>query len=89
MCCLANWALDGRSKKASIADFRRILHDTAVEMVQGARELRASAKTNGRQSVTILRRSAIGIGLFDPDLHSFDPLKEITARKAQDLAELV
>jgi hypothetical protein len=57
----AQWALDGRSKRASVADFRRVLNDTAVEMVHGARALRASAKINGRQSVTILRRSAIGI----------------------------
>jgi DNA methylase len=57
----AQWALDGRSKRTSVADFRRVMTDTAVEMVHGARELRASAKSNGRQSVTILRRSAIGI----------------------------
>jgi hypothetical protein len=57
----AQWALDGRRKRASIEDFRRIMNDTAIEMVRGARELRASTKANGRQSVTILRRSAIGI----------------------------
>jgi hypothetical protein len=57
----AQWALDGRSRRASIADFRRVMTDTATEMVCGARELRAAAKANGRQSVTILRRSAIGI----------------------------
>jgi hypothetical protein len=57
----AQWALDGRSKRASVGDFRRVLNDTAAEMVSGARELRATAKANGRQSVTILRRSAIGI----------------------------
>jgi hypothetical protein len=57
----AQWALDGRSKRATVTDFRRVLNDTAAEMVQGARELRATANVNGRQSVTILRRSAIGI----------------------------
>ena len=57
----AQWALDGRSKRASVADFRRVMTDTAAEMVSGARELRATANVNGRQSVTILRRSAIGI----------------------------
>jgi hypothetical protein len=49
----AQWALDGRSKRATINDFRRVLTETAQEMVQGARELRAIVKKNGRQAVTI------------------------------------
>jgi hypothetical protein len=57
----AQWALDGRSKRATINDFRRVLTETAQEMVQGARELRAIVKKNGRQAVTIFRRSAAGI----------------------------
>jgi hypothetical protein len=57
----AQWALDGRSKRATIDDFRRILRDTAADMVRGARDLRASVKINGRHPVTILRRSAAGI----------------------------
>jgi hypothetical protein len=57
----AQWALDGRSKRATVSDFRRILTETAKDMVGGARELRASIKTNGPQRVTIFRRSAIGI----------------------------
>ncbi len=57
----AQWALDGRSKRATIEDFRRNLGETAKDMVQGARALRASVRTNGRQPVTILRRSAAGI----------------------------
>jgi hypothetical protein len=57
----AQWALDGRSKRATIEDFRRILQDTAADMVRGARDLRASVKANGRHPVTILRRSAAGI----------------------------
>jgi hypothetical protein len=57
----AQWALDGRSKRATIDDFRRILRDTTIDMVRGARDLRASVKTNGRHPVTILRRSAAGI----------------------------
>jgi hypothetical protein len=57
----AQWALDGRSKRATINDFRRILRETAIDMVRGAREFRASAKENGRQTATIFRRSAIGI----------------------------
>ena len=57
----AQWALDGRSKRASVDDFRRILRDTAIEMTRGARDLRASVQSNGRHPVTILRRSAAGI----------------------------
>jgi hypothetical protein len=57
----AQWALDGRSKKATIDDFRRILRETATEMVLGAREFRASSEENGHQTATIFRRSAIGI----------------------------
>jgi hypothetical protein len=57
----AQWALDGRSKRATVKDFRRILRETAIDMVRGARDLRTSVKTNGRHPVTILRRSAAGI----------------------------
>jgi hypothetical protein len=58
----AQWALDGRSKRATINDFRRTLQETAEDMVHGARNLRRSVRTHGRQqSVTVLRRSAIGI----------------------------
>lgn len=58
----AQWALDGRSKRANINDFRRALEETADDMVNGARNLRRSVRNHGpQQSVTILRRSAIGI----------------------------
>lgn len=57
----AQWALDGRSKRASVRDFRQVLSLTAKEMIDGARELQASVKMSGRQPVTIIRRSAIGI----------------------------
>ena len=57
----AQWALDGRSKRATVEDFRRILRDTAIDMVRGARDLRASVRANGQHPVTILRRSASGI----------------------------
>jgi hypothetical protein len=57
----AQWALDGRSKRTTINDFRRILSTTAVEMVRGARSLRAAVNTHGLQPLTILRRSAAGI----------------------------
>ena len=57
----AQWALDGRSKRATIDDFRRILRQATLEMIRGARALRASVEENGRHPVTILRRSAAGI----------------------------
>ncbi len=57
----AQWALDGRSKRTTIDDFRRILRETATEMVRGAREFGASANKNGGKAATIFRRSAIGI----------------------------
>jgi hypothetical protein len=57
----AQWALDGRSNQATVADFRRVLLETARDMVQGARDLREATRANGRQRITILRRSATGI----------------------------
>lgn len=58
----AQWALDGRSKRATIEDFRQTLAKTADEMLNGAHNLRRSVRNHGReQSVTVLRRSAIGI----------------------------
>lgn len=57
----AQWALDGRSKRATVDDFRRLLRDTASDMVRGARDLRTSVKANGQHPVTFLRRSAAGI----------------------------
>lgn len=58
----AQWALDGRSKKTSVENFRRALRETALEMVVGAKELRSSVKSHGkRMHATILRRSAAGI----------------------------
>jgi hypothetical protein len=57
----AQWALDGRGKPTSIEEFRRCLARTAQEMVQGARELRASVNRSGRRYVTVFRRSTAGI----------------------------
>jgi hypothetical protein len=57
----AQWALDGRSKLASVSDFRRALLSTASEMIDGARELLASVEASGQRRVTIIRRNAIGI----------------------------
>lgn len=58
----AQWALDGRSKRATIEDFRRTLTETADDMVNGARNLRRSVRNHGpQQPITVLRRSAIGV----------------------------
>lgn len=57
----AQWALDGRSKLPSVDDFRRFLEETGKGMVKGARELRAAVRQNGRESVTVLNRSAAGL----------------------------
>lgn len=57
----AQWALDGRSALPTIDEFRASLGGTAINMVKGARELRAAVKENGREDVTVLRRSAAGL----------------------------
>jgi hypothetical protein len=54
-------ALDGRSKLTSVEEFRAFLSDTALQMIRGARELRAAVGENGRYPVTILHRSAAGL----------------------------
>jgi hypothetical protein len=63
----AQWALDGRKHHPSIEDFRISLQQYAGEMLHGARELRAAAKTNGRQSFKVLCRNAAGLE-NDPSL---------------------
>jgi hypothetical protein len=57
----AQWALDGRSKRATIGDFRRVLQTNAKEMVQGARNLRECVEAYGQPRATVLRRSAAGL----------------------------
>jgi hypothetical protein len=57
----AQWALDGTRKYRSIDEFRTSLGEIATQMVQGARELRAAVGENGRNSVTVLHRSAAGL----------------------------
>jgi hypothetical protein len=57
----AQWALDGRSKRTTIEEFRRALRSAAEEMAASARELRTVVRANHRCAVTIFRRSAAGI----------------------------
>ncbi len=63
----AQWALDGRSKLTSIEEFRTSLGEIAGQMVEGALELRAAVKENGRHPVTVLHRNAVGLE-DDPQL---------------------
>jgi hypothetical protein len=57
----AQWALDGRSKRTSVAEFRAGLRSFATGMLNGARELRAAVLANGRYPITVLNRSTAGI----------------------------
>jgi hypothetical protein len=57
----AQWALDGRRKLSTIKEFRICLSQVATQMVQGARELRAAVRENGRCPITILHRTAAGL----------------------------
>jgi len=60
----AQWALDGRKKLPTFAEFRDSLVEYAEQMIAGAHALREQATTNGRHassSVVCLRRSAIGL----------------------------
>ena len=58
----AQWALDGRSKQATVDEFRAFLDAIAGEMVKGARDLRAAVTANGRRpAIQVLRRNAIGL----------------------------
>jgi DNA methylase len=58
----AQWALDGRSKQATIDEFRAFLEATAADMVKGARDLRVAVTANGpRPIIGVIQRSAIGL----------------------------
>ena len=59
----AQWALDGRSKQTSIDEFRVFLARTASNMLEGARELRATvtAKRRARAKIKVIKRSAAGL----------------------------
>jgi hypothetical protein len=57
----AQWALDGTRRLTSVEDFRDFLGETAMQMVEGARELRAAVEKNGRYPLTVIHRSAAGL----------------------------
>jgi hypothetical protein len=53
------WALDGRVNVISIDEYREMLGVTAVNMIEGARTLRAAVKANGpRPVIKVIKRSA-------------------------------
>jgi hypothetical protein len=56
----AQWALDGRANLPLLDDFRDFLATTAVEMVDGARALRAAVRAP-RPKVQVINRSAAGL----------------------------
>lgn len=58
----AQWALDGRSAQANVAEFRTRLEMTAVTMLAGARALRVAAIEQPKRSkIELLRRTAAGL----------------------------
>jgi DNA methylase len=58
----AQWALDGRSKQATVDEFRAFLETTATAMVEGTRDLRAAVTANGpRPEIHLIRRSSVGL----------------------------
>jgi hypothetical protein len=58
----AQWALDGRSKLPSVAEFREMLSENARLMIEGARELRTVVNPRrGMARIRILNRSAAGL----------------------------
>jgi hypothetical protein len=59
----AQWALDGRKKLPSIAEFRDMLASHAHEMLKGSRLLRQSVKASGGipQPIHCLNRSTTGL----------------------------
>ena len=58
----AQWALDGRKKSATLDEFRSRIEQTAIEMLAGARALRAAALANKvRSNIKLMRRSAAGL----------------------------
>ena len=74
----AQWALDGRSKQTSVSEFRNLLARTAGDMLEGARELRATVITQkrARAKIKIIKRSAVGLQ-EDEHLRSQQPPKLI------------
>jgi hypothetical protein len=56
----SQWALDGRKKLPNADEFRGFLNATALEMVEGARRLRA-AVPRPRPTVQVIQRSAAGL----------------------------
>jgi hypothetical protein len=58
----AQWALDGREKLPSVAEFREMLSENAVEMIAASREFRDAANSHTYSpTVCVLNRSAAGL----------------------------
>lgn len=61
--CTSQWALNGRKKLPTIADFRDTLVTDATAMIAGARELREAVLRSGHGFVNIvcLNRTTNGL----------------------------
>lgn len=58
----AQWALDGRRKLPSVNEFRKMLIETANDMIVGARQLLAAVERYpGLPTVCVINRSAAGL----------------------------
>jgi DNA methylase len=59
----AQWALDGRKAVPSLKEFRKTLHEMALDMIEGATALRCAVSVGNFEQarVEVLNRSAAGI----------------------------
>lgn len=58
----AQWALDGRKNLPTISEFRDILTENAVEMINGARAFRNAVERHDKMpTIRVLHRSAAGL----------------------------
>jgi hypothetical protein len=76
----AQWALDGRRNLPTIDDFRKMLTETATEMVAGARQLLAAVTPYPNPpTIRIINRSAAGLEDDERLVHSPPPNLVITS----------
>ena len=64
----AQWALDGRKKLPTVAQFRETMHLNVLEMIEGARELQAAVQKHNAfgPRALCLNRSIIGLENDNP-----------------------
>ncbi len=75
----AQWALDGKGRPTSVKEFRDHLAMSLVEMIEGARELRAVVRASSTSSkVKVVHRKAAGMER-DPRINSRPPKLIVTS----------